>query len=79
MTLDPAPVDHPPEYHNPVLTRSHEPARANHAWVAIIPAIIAIVAGVAIWTYVSTHGGTVVNHAVAAAPTAPSGWHNGGG
>ncbi len=74
MTMD---SDHP---HNPVLTRSHEPARANHTWVAVIPAVIAVVAGAAIWAYVSTQKAPViVNHAVADAPAAPAGWSHGGG
>ena len=68
MTMD-HPTEPHPEYHNPVLTRSHEPARANHTWVAVIPAIIAVVAGVAIWAYVSTtKAPTIVTHSVAAAP-----------
>ena len=79
MTMD-NPTGAHTEYHNPVLTRSHEPARANHAWVAIIPAIIAVVAGAAIWAYVSTQKSpTIINHAVAAAPATPAGWRQGGG
>ena len=68
MTMD-NPTGAHPEYHNPVLTRSHEPPRASHPWVAIVPAIIAVVAGVAIWAYVGSQKPIpIVNHAVASAP-----------
>jgi hypothetical protein len=78
MTTDHSSEPHP-EYHNPVLTRSHEPPQANHAWVAIIPAIVAVVAGVAIWAYVGTQKTVpIVNHSVAAAPTSVTPWGKGG-
>jgi hypothetical protein len=58
-------------FHNPVLTRTHEPARAHSSpWLVVIPVVLAVVAGVGAWVYVQTHpSGPIVNHAVAAAPT----------
>ena len=65
-------------FHNPVLTRSHEPPRANHAWLTIIPAVVVIAAGAAIWAYLGTHHeGPIVNHSVAAAPTTSTPWAGG--
>jgi hypothetical protein len=66
------PVSSPPQpdgeigFHNPVLTRSHEPPRAgHHSWLMIVPLVVVIVAGAAFWVYASGHpGGPIVNHAV---------------
>ena len=58
--------------HNPVLTRTHEPARSgNHSWIMLGGLAVAIIAGAAFWAYASSHpAGPLVNHAVAAsAPT----------
>jgi hypothetical protein len=61
-------------FHNPVLTRSHEPARSgNHSWLMIVPLVVVIVAGAAFWVYVSGHpSGPIVNHAVAQASDKPA-------
>jgi len=56
--------------HNPVLTRSREPA---HNWLMIVPLVVVIVAGAAFWVYASGHpSGPIVNHAVAAASDKPA-------
>ncbi len=63
-----------PGFHNPVLTRSHEPPRAgNHTWLMIVPLVVVVIAGAAFWVYVSGHpSGPIVNHAVAAASAKPA-------
>jgi hypothetical protein len=60
-----------PFYHNPVLTRSHEPSRATGGpWLVVIPLAVVLIAGAAFWVYVQGHpGGPVVNHSVAAEST----------
>ncbi len=71
VSVDP-PANDADGFHNPVLTRTHEPARAgNHSWIMLGALAVAIVAGVAFWAYAASHpAGPVVNHAVAAsAPT----------
>jgi len=68
------------QFHNPVLTRSHEPARSgSHSWLMIIPLAVVLVAGLAFWLYVSSHPAAAwVNRSVmtsppaAAAPGAPA-------
>lgn len=61
-------------YHNPVLTRSHEPPRsANHSWLMIVPLVVVLIAGAAFWVYASGHSsGPIVNHAVAQASDKPA-------
>ena len=61
-------------FHNSVLTRTHEPPRAgHHPWLMIVPLVVVIVAGAAFWVYANGHqGGPVVNHAVAAASDKPA-------
>ena len=57
--------------HNSVLIRSHEPVRTTHSWVAPTLLGVAILAGAIIWGVMSIQPTTtVVNHSVAAAPTA---------
>ena len=60
-----------PKFHNPVLTRTHEPARAHSSpWLVAIPFLLAVIAGVGAWVYVETHPAPpVVNHSVAPMPT----------
>ena len=66
--------DHETNFHNPVLTRSREPARSgSHPWLMIVPLVVVIVAGAAFWVYANGHpAGPVVNHAVAAASDKPA-------
>ena len=77
MSSEPAsPTPQPDEvsYHNPVLTRSHEPPRSgNHSWLMIIPLVVVVIAGAAFWVYVNAHpSGPIINHAVAQASDKPS-------
>ena len=60
-----------PMFHNPVLTRTHEPARAHSSpWLVVVPLVIAVIAGIGVWIYVEGHPAPpIVNHAVAAMPT----------
>ena len=60
--------------HNPVLTRSREPARSgNHSWLMIVPLVVVLVAGAAFWVFVSGHPtAPIVNHAVAQASDKPA-------
>ncbi len=62
-----------PMFHNPVLTRTREPARAHSSpWMVVIPAVLAVIAAIAAWVYVDTHPAPpVVNHAVGAMPSTP--------
>jgi len=60
-------------FHNSVLTRTHEPARANHTWLMIVPLVVVVVAGAAFWVYVSGHPASpIVNHAVAQVSDKPA-------
>jgi len=71
-TPSPPPTAHDPEYHNPVLTRTHEPARETHPWLYTIPIVLVIVALIAFWFWERSHPPVAfVNHSVAAAPTTP--------
>jgi hypothetical protein len=57
--------------HNSVLLRTREPAGAGRSWIAPALLGVALVTGAIIWGFMATHPtGPVVNHAVAAAPTA---------
>jgi hypothetical protein len=71
---NPTPGGHEPEYHNPVLTRTHEPARETHPMLYMIPLVLVILALIAFWVWQKSHPPVpIVNHAVAAAPTTPAG------
>lgn len=69
---EPAPPDHEPEYHNPVLTRTREPARETHPMLYMIPVALVILALIAYLIWQRGHPATTIeNHSVAAAPTTP--------
>ncbi|HEX3919966.1 MAG TPA: hypothetical protein VHW60_21715 [Caulobacteraceae bacterium] len=55
-------------FHNSVLIRTHEPRRAGgNPWLTRAPLVVALVAGVAFWAYLSAHpAAPIVNHAVGA-------------
>jgi hypothetical protein len=59
-----------PIFHNPVLTRTHEPARAHSSpWMVVVPIILALAVGAGVWAYVQGHpAAPVVNHAVGPEP-----------
>jgi hypothetical protein len=73
LPTEPAAPD-APAFHNPVLTRTHEPARSgNHSWIMLGALAVAVVAGAAFWYFDQTHpAGPLVNHAVAAVPATPA-------
>jgi hypothetical protein len=60
-----------PMFHNPVLTRTKEPARVmGGPWLVVIPLAVVILAGGVFAAFVATHPAPpLVNHAVAALPT----------
>ena len=70
---EPAAPEHPPEYHNPVLTRTHEPRQETHPMLYAIPVVLVIIALIAYVVWQRSHPPVPIeNHAVAAAPTSPS-------
>ena len=67
-----SPPEHDPEFHNPILTRTREPARETHPMLYMIPVVLVIIVLIGYMVWQHGHPPTPIeNHSVAAAPTTP--------